>query len=58
MLQHEVGQDQLDLAVALLELATAAALVVCQVREVVPAGALDPEAVVTPGIYVDRVVAA
>jgi 3-oxoadipate CoA-transferase alpha subunit len=38
-------------------MATAAALVVCQVREVVPAGGLDPEAVVTPGIYVDRVVA-
>jgi 3-oxoadipate CoA-transferase alpha subunit len=26
-----------------------------QVDEVVPLGALDPEAVVTPGIYVDRV---
>jgi 3-oxoadipate CoA-transferase alpha subunit len=38
-------------------MATAAALVVCQVREVVAAGGLDPEAVVTPGIYVDRVVA-
>ena len=38
-------------------MATAAALVICQVREVVPAGGLDPEAVVTPGIYVDRVVA-
>jgi len=38
-------------------MATAAALVVCQVREVVAAGELDPEAVVTPGIYVDRVVA-
>jgi 3-oxoadipate CoA-transferase alpha subunit len=38
-------------------MATAAALVVCQVREVVPAGGLDPETVVTPGIYVDRVVA-
>jgi len=37
-------------------MATAAALVVCQVREVVAAGGLDPEAVVTPGIYVDRVV--
>lgn len=39
-------------------MATSAALVVCQVREVVAAGGLDPEAVVTPGIYVDRVVAA
>jgi 3-oxoadipate CoA-transferase alpha subunit len=38
-------------------MATAAALVVCQVREVVPAGGLGPEAVVTPGIYLDRVVA-
>ena len=27
------------------------------VRESVKAGALDPEAVITPGIYVDRVVA-
>ena len=26
-----------------------------QVREVVPVGELDPEVVVTPGIYVDRV---
>ena len=38
-------------------MATAAARTVAQVREVVPAGALDPEAVVTPGIYVDAVVA-
>jgi 3-oxoadipate CoA-transferase alpha subunit len=37
-------------------MATAATTVVAQVREVVDAGALDPEAVVTPGIYVDRVV--
>jgi 3-oxoadipate CoA-transferase alpha subunit len=29
---------------------------VVQVREVVPVGALDPEAVATPGIYVDAVV--
>jgi 3-oxoadipate CoA-transferase alpha subunit len=28
------------------------------VRKVVDTGALDPEAVVTPSIYVDRVVAA
>ncbi len=39
-------------------MATAAALVVAQVREVVEVGGLDPEAVVTPGIYVDRVVTA
>lgn len=37
-------------------MATAATTVVAQVGEVVEAGALDPEAVVTPGIYVDRVV--
>jgi 3-oxoadipate CoA-transferase alpha subunit len=36
-------------------MATAATLVVAQVREVVEIGALDPEAVVTPSIYVDRV---
>ena len=34
----------------------AAALSVVQVREVVELGELDPEAVVTPGIFVDRVV--
>ena len=38
-------------------MATAAATVVAQVREVVEVGELDPEAVVTPSIYVDRVVA-
>jgi 3-oxoadipate CoA-transferase alpha subunit len=37
-------------------MATAATTVVAQVREVVAPGALDPEAVVTPGVYVDRVV--
>ncbi|MCD4526812.1 3-oxoacid CoA-transferase subunit A [Nocardioides sp. cx-173] len=37
-------------------MATAATTVVAQVGAVVPTGALDPEAVVTPGIYVDRVV--
>ncbi|MEY9856431.1 3-oxoadipate CoA-transferase alpha subunit [Catenulispora sp. GAS73] len=36
-------------------MATAATLVVAQVRELVEVGALDPEAVVTPSIYVDRV---
>jgi 3-oxoadipate CoA-transferase, alpha subunit len=39
-------------------MATAATLVVAEVREIVETGAIDPEAVVTPGIYVDRVVAA
>ncbi|MEV6495789.1 3-oxoacid CoA-transferase subunit A [Actinoplanes sp. NPDC051633] len=38
-------------------MATAARLVIAEVREVVDTGALDPEAVVTPSIYVDRVVA-
>ena len=38
-------------------MATAASTVVAQVREVVDVGMIDPEAVVTPGIYVDRVVA-
>ena len=37
-------------------MATAATTTVAQVTEVVPAGELDPEAVVTPGIYVDRLV--
>ncbi|MEW2289520.1 3-oxoacid CoA-transferase subunit A [Streptomyces sp. NPDC047841] len=37
-------------------MATAATTTVVQVNEVVPLGALDPEAVVTPSIYVDRVV--
>ncbi|MFJ8109122.1 3-oxoacid CoA-transferase subunit A [Streptomyces sp. NPDC096132] len=39
-------------------MATAATTVVAQVHEIVDIGALDPEAVVTPGIYVDRVVRA
>jgi len=38
-------------------MATAAKLVIAQVSEVVEAGRLDPEAIVTPSIYVDRVVA-
>ncbi|MGY1827500.1 3-oxoacid CoA-transferase subunit A [Blastococcus sp. SYSU DS0541] len=37
-------------------MATAAELTVVQVREFVELGYLDPEAVVTPGIFVDRVV--
>ncbi|RVU17671.1 3-oxoacid CoA-transferase subunit A [Streptomyces antnestii] len=37
-------------------MATAATTVIAQVREVVDTGALDPESVVTPSIYVDRVV--
>lgn len=38
-------------------MATAAACTVVQVDEVVPLGALDPEHVVTPGLFVQRVVA-
>ena len=37
-------------------MATAAKCTVAQVRELVPLGAIDPEAVVTPGIFVKRVV--
>ena len=38
-------------------MATAAATTIVQVAEVVETGELDPEAVVTPSIYVDRIVA-
>jgi 3-oxoadipate CoA-transferase, alpha subunit len=37
-------------------MATAAKCTIVQVSEIVPLGALDPEAVVTPGIFVRRVV--
>lgn len=37
-------------------MATAATTTIVQVTQVVEVGALDPEAVVTPGIYVDRIV--
>jgi 3-oxoadipate CoA-transferase alpha subunit len=37
-------------------MATAARITIAQVAAVVPAGDLDPEAVITPGIYVDRIV--
>ncbi len=37
-------------------MATAARCTIVQVREIVPLGTLDPEAIVTPGIYVRRVV--
>jgi 3-oxoadipate CoA-transferase alpha subunit len=39
-------------------MATAATTCVVQVGEVVELGGIDPEAVVTPGIYVDRIVVA
>jgi 3-oxoadipate CoA-transferase alpha subunit len=38
-------------------MATAAATTIAQVDEVLPVGALDPEVIVTPGIFVDRIVA-
>lgn len=38
-------------------MATAATTTVVQVDEIVPLGSIDPETVVTPGIFVDRVVA-
>ncbi|MET0426453.1 MAG: 3-oxoacid CoA-transferase subunit A [Actinoplanes sp.] len=37
-------------------MATAATVTIAQVSAIVEAGELDPEAVVTPGIYVDRLV--
>lgn len=37
-------------------MATAATTVIAQVTEIVAIGALDPETVITPSIYVDRVV--
>ena len=39
-------------------MAAAATTSIVQVSRVVEVGALDPEVVVTPGIYVDRVVSA
>ncbi|MBM4832642.1 MULTISPECIES: 3-oxoacid CoA-transferase subunit A [Actinomycetes] len=39
-------------------MATAAATVVAQVTEIVEPGTIDPETVVTPGIFVDRLVRA
>jgi 3-oxoadipate CoA-transferase alpha subunit len=37
-------------------MASAAKTAIVQVSEVVPLGALDPEAIVTPGIFVQRVI--
>jgi 3-oxoadipate CoA-transferase alpha subunit len=39
-------------------MATAAEVTIVEVDEIVPVGTLDPEAIVTPGIFVHRVVAA
>jgi acyl CoA:acetate/3-ketoacid CoA transferase alpha subunit len=45
-----------DAARVFLEAAAAADVTVAEVSEVVPAGSLDPETIVTPGIYVHRLV--
>jgi len=37
-------------------MATAARVTIAEVEEIVELGALDPEAIVTPGIYVDRII--
>ena len=37
-------------------MATAARVTIAEVSQLVEAGGLDPEAVVTPGLYVHRVV--
>jgi 3-oxoadipate CoA-transferase, alpha subunit len=39
-------------------MATAAALTIAEVSEIVDTGGLDPETIVTPGIFVDRIVVA
>jgi len=38
-------------------MATAARCTIAEVEELVEPGELDPEAIVTPGIYVDRIIA-
>ena len=38
-------------------MASAAKVAIAQVSEVVPLGELDPEVIVTPGIFVQRVIA-
>jgi acyl CoA:acetate/3-ketoacid CoA transferase alpha subunit len=37
-------------------MATAAKVTIVEVDEIVESGELDPEPIVTPGIYVDRIV--
>ena len=37
-------------------MATAARITIVEVEELVPLGAIDPERVVTPGIFVTRIV--
>jgi 3-oxoadipate CoA-transferase alpha subunit len=38
-------------------MATAASCTIAQVKEIVPLGQLDPEHIITPGIFVQHVVA-
>ena len=37
-------------------MSTAGKVTVVEVEEIVPTGSLDPDAIHTPGIYVDRIV--
>jgi 3-oxoacid CoA-transferase subunit A len=37
-------------------MATAAKVTIAEVEEIVPVGALDPDQIHTPGIYVDRLI--
>jgi len=39
-------------------MATAAKFTIVEVEEIVPTGELDPETIVTPSIFVDRIVQA
>ena len=55
---EEAGGDETK-AIAILRekgMAAAAKLTVASVHEVVALGAIDPETVITPGLYVQRVV--
>ena len=38
-------------------MATAAKVTIAEVERIVPAGELDPEVIVTPGLFIDRIVA-
>jgi 3-oxoadipate CoA-transferase alpha subunit len=38
-------------------MAAAARLTIVEAQQIVPLGTIDPETVVTPGIFVDRVIA-
>ena len=37
-------------------MATAAKMTIAEVEEIVPAGSFDPDVIVTPGIYVNRII--